>query len=207
MQCWENVADDVRFYQEIDEELFKKYISKDDKVLDFGCGYGRTLSKLKEIGYKNLEGIDFSKKMIERAERETKDIKYIVWDSESKLNKNCYDVIILIFVFASVYTDEEQDKILVELKSALKPDGIIFMCDALLGEDERNIARYKEFFDKYGVYGTFETDNGMIARHLDYTRLEEIKNRFENINYKEQVIKTQNGNSVRSFTFIGRNKK
>ena len=35
-----------------------KYLKKDDKILDAGCGTGVTLDKLNERGFKNLYGCD-----------------------------------------------------------------------------------------------------------------------------------------------------
>ncbi|MEW5758306.1 MAG: class I SAM-dependent methyltransferase [Candidatus Omnitrophota bacterium] len=41
---------------------FKKELKVDSKILDVGCGIGILLSKLRSMGFSNIEGIDFSKK-------------------------------------------------------------------------------------------------------------------------------------------------
>lgn len=47
-------------------DKLSQYLRKNDCILDVGCGYGRILSELYENGYKNLKGVDFSSKMIEK---------------------------------------------------------------------------------------------------------------------------------------------
>ncbi|MDX6350223.1 MAG: hypothetical protein QOF84_5013, partial [Streptomyces sp.] len=36
-------------------------------ILDYGCGYGRTVAALEERGFDNLAGVDTSAAMIDRA--------------------------------------------------------------------------------------------------------------------------------------------
>lgn len=47
-------------------QLIKKCISPDKKIIDIGCGEGKILQKLKEVGYTNLYGMDPSRHSIER---------------------------------------------------------------------------------------------------------------------------------------------
>ena len=39
-------------------------LSKDIKIMDFGCGTGRVATSLVELGYKNFDGIDASPEML-----------------------------------------------------------------------------------------------------------------------------------------------
>lgn len=43
----------------------KRYIDSNSRILDVGCGIGLFLSKLKSIGFDNIEGIDFSETAVE----------------------------------------------------------------------------------------------------------------------------------------------
>ena len=47
--------------------LVEKYLSRDDRVLDVGCGAGRTTIALYGLGYLKVRGVDLSEGMIERA--------------------------------------------------------------------------------------------------------------------------------------------
>jgi SAM-dependent methyltransferase len=45
-------------------------VPKHARLLDYGCGYGRTLAELADAGRRNAVGVDFSAGMIERGRRE-----------------------------------------------------------------------------------------------------------------------------------------
>lgn len=51
------------------ETIIKKYIPEDRKtpILDLGCGYGAFLYFLKQAGYTNLAGVDFSQQQVDLA--------------------------------------------------------------------------------------------------------------------------------------------
>ena len=67
---WNSVAETKTFTTPFDAALFARYVpSLDAKILDFGCGYGRTLAELAQAGYRNLCGVDLSDKLIERGKR------------------------------------------------------------------------------------------------------------------------------------------
>jgi ubiquinone/menaquinone biosynthesis C-methylase UbiE len=65
---WNRVADEKNFTTPFQFDLFSKYVDKDAKILDYGCGYGRTLFELKEHQFTHLHGVDFSEAMIKRAQ-------------------------------------------------------------------------------------------------------------------------------------------
>ena len=48
--------------------VLMKYLPKEGRILDGGCGLGAWVITLKNLGY-NIEGIDFSKKLIERIQK------------------------------------------------------------------------------------------------------------------------------------------
>ena len=52
---------------ESEKILIEKYISKDAKILDLGCGAGRTTINLYRLEYKDIIGLDYSEKLIESA--------------------------------------------------------------------------------------------------------------------------------------------
>lgn len=41
-------------------EYFKKYVDKNDSILELGCSSGRNLVALQEAGYKNVSGLEMS---------------------------------------------------------------------------------------------------------------------------------------------------
>lgn len=54
---------------ESEKYVFKKYFNTEDKILDIGCGTGRTTFGLYELGYKHLIGLDLSPHMTNEALR------------------------------------------------------------------------------------------------------------------------------------------
>ena len=71
-------------------------LTKNAKILDMGCGGGRTLSWFREFGYKNSIGIDNSKNSIklcqQRGFRIKKDI-FLMNASRTKFKKNRFDLV------------------------------------------------------------------------------------------------------------------
>lgn len=47
--------------------IYGKYLKLSDRILDIGCGAGRTTIGLYRLGFKSIEGIDVSPAMIEKA--------------------------------------------------------------------------------------------------------------------------------------------
>ena len=47
--------------------LVSRYFSREDRILDIGCGAGRTTIALYRLGYLRVQGVDLSHGMIERA--------------------------------------------------------------------------------------------------------------------------------------------
>lgn len=88
-----------------DEKYFKAFYlnklpeDKNREILDVGCGSGKYLNILKNLGYKNLYGIDISKEQIQIAKKSRlSNVKCIDAIKFLKNTKKTYDVILLIDV-------------------------------------------------------------------------------------------------------------
>ncbi|MBQ8184685.1 MAG: class I SAM-dependent methyltransferase [Lachnospiraceae bacterium] len=66
---WNSVSETKQFTTPFQADVFARHVAGDQAILDVGCGYGRTLQELWELGYQNLTGIDFSQGMIDRGHR------------------------------------------------------------------------------------------------------------------------------------------
>ena len=51
---WDHVAPTKEFTLPLQSELLAQWVTPDSSILDFGCGYGRTLNQLQQLGYQNL---------------------------------------------------------------------------------------------------------------------------------------------------------
>ena len=56
--------------------MIKKYFNPESRILDIGCGAGRTTIGLYELGYHLVEGLDLSEAMIVQARRISKELNY-----------------------------------------------------------------------------------------------------------------------------------
>ena len=61
--------------------LFEKYLNFQDKILDIGCGAGRTTIPLYNMGYKDIIGLDIAEEMIKSARTLNNDIEFVVGDA------------------------------------------------------------------------------------------------------------------------------
>ena len=204
-EYWNKVSETKQFSTPFQIEEFSKYVEKSDIILDVGCGYGRTLNELYSNGYKNLIGIDFSKGMIERAKNINSDIDFRVMNnSKIDLPDNSVDSVILLAVLTCIVEDKEQENLISEIHRVLKKDGVIYINDFLLNNDERNLNRYNEFKDKYNKYGVFELLEGAVCRHHDKEWIKELLKDFKKKIFKEIEYTTMNGNKSNGFYYIGK---
>ena len=90
--------------------------NKNSSILDFGCGSGGFLKKLKNSGYKDLSGVEVS----EMKTTSASDCFIIT----KTIQKRKYDVILMMDVLEHI---EDESAILREIKSHLKPDGILLL--------------------------------------------------------------------------------
>ena len=89
------------------------------------------------------------------------------------------------------------------MKRVLKPDGIVYINDFLLNDDERNINRYAKYFEKYHTYGVFELDDGAVLRHHNEERVKEWTSDFQQLEYEKVEYVTMNGNRSNGLVYMG----
>lgn len=205
---WNKVAYDKEFTTPFQIQLFSEFVSKQDKVLDIGCGYGRTLNELSTQGFKNLYGIDFSQKMIERGKTDYPNLNLSQQNNKNiPFEDNTFDAIILFAVLTCIINDDDQTFLFDEIKRVLKPNGIIYINDFLINTDERNITRYNKYKDKYNKYGVFELPEGALLRHHEVNWIETLTSTFKKVKFKKVTYTTMNGNKSNGFYYLGFNVK
>lgn len=201
---WDSVSETKQFTTSFQAETFAQYVNQDAKILDVGCGYGRTLNELYHMGYRSLTGIDFSKGMIERGKRQFPYLHLLVKENDSiDFPDNHFDAIILLAVLTCIPSDEEQRKLISEIKRVLKPGGILYINDFLLNTDERNISRYEKYAKEYGTYGVFELSEGAVMRHHEEAYIRELTGSFEEKCFEQLTFITMNGHRSNGFYYIG----
>jgi len=84
--------------------LLKKYVSLDAKILDFGCGDGRAMSFLKELGFKNIYGLEISNYLSQIAKK----YGFPVFNNFNEISSDIhFDVVIANHVFEHILNLDE----------------------------------------------------------------------------------------------------
>lgn len=112
-------------------KLIKALTLPEDRLLDVGCGTGALLRFLKEEGYKNLEGLEISKRAVEVLGQHGITMHHAKLPDLPLLNEQ-YDVVVASQVLEHII---RRQKFLRGLKQILKPSGslIIFVPNNCLG--------------------------------------------------------------------------
>ena len=123
---------------------FRKLIPnvKEKKILDLGCGYGENDKYCRDLGAKEILGIDISEHMIKIAEKNNADenIKYKVMAMEDigKI-KEKFDIVISSLAFHYV---KDYEKLIKDIYNLLNDDGILIFSINLLSLSNNFIANH-----------------------------------------------------------------
>ena len=124
-----NLTNDVGLWKS-EAYVFDRFVAKQNKILDIGCGAGRTTFGLFAEGYTNIEGADTSKVLISKAKAIAKSkkmkIKFYVDDALALDAKNeTFDVV--LFSYNGLMTIPKNENRLFavsEIARVLKPNGL-----------------------------------------------------------------------------------
>lgn len=98
------------------------------KLLDFGCGAGRSTKFLKEQGAQEIIGVDHNENMVERAQKTTElGVKFHLIKDKIPLPDNDTDGALSTFVFPEMKSMDEMKQSLMEINRVLKPGSIFVL--------------------------------------------------------------------------------
>jgi SAM-dependent methyltransferase len=208
LNYWDSEGTRKVFGHPLNLERVNQWLSRESRILDFGCGYGRLLGELFEVGYRNLVGFDFSPAMIAAARARFPEIEFSVLESsEIRLPQESVDCALLFSVLTCVPTDDGQRSLVAELHRVLRPGGLLYISDLWLQSDERNLTRYARDEAKYGKYGVFDLPEGVTVRHHDPAWIATLTSDFEQVALDEIEVVTMNHNPAQAFQWFGLKKK
>jgi len=204
-EFWDSEADSAVFTHPLDVDLLDRYVGKSGRILDFGCGYGRTLVELRQHGFSNLAGLDASGAMVDRARRLVPGVPVTVSGSlPAPYPDSSFDAVLLITVLTCIPHDEDQRLLMAEVFRLLAPGGVVYVSDFLLHSDDRNRQRYRKHCDRFGTYGVFEEQGGAVFRHHTLERIRELTEPFQSLVLTRFAVKTMRGNPATGCRFLGR---
>lgn len=202
---WNSVADDKTFTTPFQADVFTRHVPLSAAILDVGCGYGRTLAELRDLGYTRLRGLDFSERLIARARREYPELDFRVQRGEGiECPDASQDAVVLFAVLTCLTDNAGQRRLLDEIRRVLKPGGALYVNDFLLNADARNRARYAACPDKNCPYGCFTLPEGAALRHHDEAYVHTLLSGFETLLFERTVYATMNGHRSNGFYWFGR---
>lgn len=153
--------------------LIKKYFIKvGARILDLGCGYGRTTKPLYKAGFEVI-GIDIAPKMIEAAQQDNPQIKFLVMSAtDLRFPDNSFDYLFFSFNGLDyIYPEERRFLALKEASRVLKPDGLFIL------SSHNKASFFFRIFSELSFYNlkTFLTSvfNGQIFTHYLKSRHQE----------------------------------
>jgi len=115
---------------ESEKYVFKKHLVLTDKILDLGCGTGRTTFPLYKLGFNNIIGVDLTPEMIYEAEKLNAfyklNIDFRIGDAtQLEFEDSSFDSLIFSFNgLMSIPNQKTRDKALTEIKRVIKKGGI-----------------------------------------------------------------------------------
>lgn len=203
---WDRVAGEKRFSHPLRLDWLAQYLKNPlARILDYGCGYGRTLAELSRAGYDHVVGTDFSEAMLLRSRREVPHSMLVRNDGSAlPVKSESIDAVLLFAVLTCIPDDHDQRVVLTEVERVLRPGGLLYISDLLVNNDLRNRERYERYAERYECYGVFELPEGVVVRHHEREWIAEITRPFHRLEYEPFNVTTMNGNVSAAFQYLGR---
>ena len=142
---------------ESEKFIFQKYLEKTDRILDLGCGTGRTTFPLSEMGYKNIIGVDLTPEMIFEAQNLNSyfdaNIDFRVGDAlHLEFDDSYFDSIIFSFNgLMSIPEEANRIKALIEISRVLIKNGIFIFTTHDREQEEQFLEFWKEEKEKWNL--------------------------------------------------------
>ena len=204
-EYWDKVAEIKTFTHPIDLELINNFFDNQSRIVDFGCGYGRIVKQLTDLGFENVYGFDTSKELIARGISENNlSLYHIDNPTELKLEDNSIDLIILFAVLTCIPSNEGQNSLISLLLSKLKKGGILYISDYYLQENSVEVERYEYLNGDKNNFGVFKLPEGAIFRHHTKEWIKTLTKDFEIISETPIIVETMNGNIANGFQLIAK---
>ena len=156
-------------------------------------------------GFTKVYGVDVSGEMIARGNKEFPDLNLTLFDGEHlPFEKHSFQAVLLVGVLTSIPDDDAQRHVLQNIDHVLSPGGLLCICDFPLQMNQRNFDRYQKYREKFGTYGIFELEEGVVLRHHDMNWIDSLTASYKKIHLSRSQVTTMNGHQATAFQYFGR---
>lgn len=190
----------VNYYDEITEKFgllssekicFEKYALKTDRIIDIGCGAGRTTIGLRNIGYTNIIGIDISTKMILKAKSRDKTLEFISADvAVLPFEDNSFDIAFFSFNGLMLIPNISNRILAIkEIKRVLRKKGLFIFSTPFLDNKLKKPFWKQRIINNVGVMNEFEIgdifidDMGVENIYIHVPFKKEVEDMLKNDNF------------------------
>jgi len=185
-----NPPEGIREYLVKEKEFLTKNITKNDMVLEIGCGTGRTVEILSKIS-RRVIAIDNDEEAVKKAKQKTKlldNVEIILEDGEkTNFDDKTFDAVFIGMTFPNF--DKTRDKILHEIRRTLKDKGVLLFSAYNENSLSERLLNY-ETHDK----GNYEVkENGRIEFNFGA-----VSEQFS----KEQIIDILENNKLKPLEIV-----
>lgn len=204
---WNRVANEKTFTHPIDLELAGRYLARDARVVDYGCGYGRVVKEIEEAGYNNVTGFDTSEALIARGRAAgVLNINSIASVEELPVADGSVNMILLFAVLTCIPSNEEQRELIRLLRSKLGDRGVLYISDYYLQRGSTEMERYENLNGDKDNYGVFTLPEGATFRHHTREWIAELLADFKIMEERAIAVRTMNGHTAEAFQIVAMRK-
>lgn len=189
---------------------------KSKPVLDVGCGLGRSMIRLWELGFTNIIGLDVNAEAVEAARRacDTNGFapRLLVASAESTtMDSHSMSFVLMQGVLTVLHPSTERAATLKEMRRVLAPNGLLLISDfSQAWHNEIYRRRYEDGEQQFRDTGTFSArvagrpEFEYLAHHFSERELTSLIRDcgFQIVQFRYRKQTTQSGNLLYGFEIV-----
>lgn len=196
------------------------YIRSEDKILDVGMGFGKTIFDLVKRGYRNLSGVDTNQSGISFAKKTVQNFnlggnfKFLIGNANNlPFENNSQNAVITQAFWTTIVDNKARQNVINEINRVLKNKGVLYIAD--FGQTPQ-ISKYQKRYEQgrlkgydYGTFDVINENSGELEYLAHHYTKEEFSKLLKNAcfkieNYIISPVKTRSGNVIDGHTIIAR---
>jgi ubiquinone/menaquinone biosynthesis C-methylase UbiE len=214
-------ADKIPSSLELHPEI-EPLLKPESRILDLGCGFGKTVFELFCRGFRHITGVDSHTAAIQSAHQKAQLIEepprptFINAQAHQlPFRDSSFDVVVTQ-AFWTAIPDGDRPAVMQEVARVLKPDGPLYFSDfQQTWENPIYAERYLKGTDKGHQTGTFEvlTPAGELEYLAHHFTEDEVSQLMQQAGLKapetmrSPEVKTRSGNTITGIVAVARNNK